>query len=66
LRLLIGEKPGNIFSDCSERCVTASTALTGSLVAVSPTLVVVTQATPPQMNLLGEVVQIKGGKRKKR
>ncbi len=57
---------GNIFSDGSERRVTISTAPTGSLVAVSPTLPVIAPDAPRQMTLFGELVEIQGGKRKKR
>jgi hypothetical protein len=66
LKMPSGEKIGNILTDGSERRVMVSTAPTGSLVAVSPTLVVVTQVAPQQMTLFGETVQTQGGKRKKR
>jgi hypothetical protein len=66
LKIPTGEKIGNIFTDGSERRVLVSTAATGSLVAASPTLVVVTQVTPLQMTLFGEVVQPQGGKRKRK
>ncbi len=66
LKIPTGEKIGNIFSDGSERRVTISTAPTGSLVAVSPTLVVIAPEAPRQMTLFGEVVAIQGGKRKRK
>ena len=56
----IREKIGNIFSDGTERRVTISTVPTGSLVATSPTLVVLSQEVPLQMTLLWEMVQIQG------
>jgi hypothetical protein len=66
LKIPTGEKIGNIFTDGSERRVMVSTTPVGSLVAASPTLVVVTQVAPLQMTLFGEVVEAQGGKRKKK
>ena len=61
-----GVKLTGIFSDGSERRTAITTAPTGSLVASSPTLVVVTQEAPLQMTLFGGMVEVQGGKRKKR
>lgn len=66
LKIPTGEKIGNIFSDGSERRVTISTAPTGSLVAISPTLVVIAPEAPRQMTLFGELVVTQGGKRKRK
>jgi len=66
LRFLIDEKPGNIFSYGIEHRVIISAAPTGSLVAVSLTLVVIAPETPRQMTLFGEIVEIQGGKRKRK
>jgi len=63
---LQGAKLTGIFTDGTERHTSFTTAPTGSLVASSPTLVVVTQEAPMQMTLFGGMVEIQGGKRKKR
>ena len=54
---------GNSFSECRG---TVSTAPTGSLVAVSPTLVVIAPEAPRQLTLIGKIVEIQGGKRKRK
>lgn len=61
-----GVKLTGIFTDGSERHTAITTAPTGSLVASSPTLVVVTQEAPMQMTLFGGMVEVQGGKRRKR
>ena len=61
-----GAKLTGIFSDGTERHTAITTAPTGSLVATSPTLVVVIQDAPMQMTLFGGMVEIQGGKRKRR
>ncbi len=60
-----GVRITGIFTDGTERQVSISTAPTGSMVAASPTLVVVTE-TPKQMTLFGEMVVVQGGKKKRR
>ena len=65
LKVPAGEKVGNIFTDGSERQVSITTAPTGSMVAASPTLVMVIEA-PKQMTLFGELVEVQGGKKKRR
>jgi hypothetical protein len=61
-----GAKLTTIFTDGTERRTAITTAPTGSLVATSPSLVVVTQAAPMQMTLFGELVVSQERKRKRK
>ena len=56
----------NIFTDGSEIRTAITTAPTGSMVAASPTLVVVASNIPMQMTLFGEMVVPRGGRKKRR
>ncbi|NTW88438.1 MAG: DEAD/DEAH box helicase, partial [Desulfobulbaceae bacterium] len=56
----------NIFTDGSEIRTAITTSPTGSMVATSPTLVVVASSVPMQMTLFGEMVVPQGGRKKRR
>jgi hypothetical protein len=56
----------NIFTDGSEIRTAITTAPTGSMVAASPTLVVISSSVPMQMTLFGDLVVPQGGRKKRR
>jgi hypothetical protein len=61
-----GVRLTGIFTDGSERQVFITTAPTGSMVAASPNLAVLIVETPKQMTLFGELVEVKGEKKKRK